>query len=135
MLSIFLYLYLFFSCLISALPPHMALLSIQATSPERRFTQKEIIAGEERPKYLLIKQHQDSVSSGSNATSAGIYYVHLQNIFFFSFGSLFLWHLHFFFLPLLSIETWASIHFDTWKRKMLKAPTKWVARRTMILQI
>lgn len=60
-------------CLISALPPHMALLSIQATSPERRFTQKEIIAGEERPKYLLIKQHQDSVSSGSSATSAGIY--------------------------------------------------------------
>lgn len=50
----------------------MALLSIQATSPERRFTQKEIIAGEERPKYLLIKQHQDSASSGTNATSAGI---------------------------------------------------------------
>lgn len=46
--------------------PHMALLSIQATSPERRFTQKEIIAGEEcaTGKYLLIKQHQDSVSSG-----------------------------------------------------------------------
>lgn len=53
--------------------PHMALLSIQATSPERRFTQKEIIAGEERPKYLLIKQHQDAVSSAPNATSAGIY--------------------------------------------------------------
>lgn len=52
----------------------MALLSIQATSPERRFTQKEIIAGEERPKYLLIKQHQDSVTSGgggTNATSSG----------------------------------------------------------------
>lgn len=57
----------------------MALLSIQATSPERRFTQKEIIAGEERPKYLLIKQHQDSISSGgggsgnssTNATSSG----------------------------------------------------------------
>lgn len=43
----------------------MALLSIQATSPERRFTQKEIIAGEERPKYLLIKQHQDAVSASS----------------------------------------------------------------------
>lgn len=40
--------------------PHVALLSIQATSPERRFTQKEIIAGEERPKYLLMKQHQDA---------------------------------------------------------------------------
>lgn len=58
----------------------MALLSIQATSPERRFTQKEIIAGEERPKYLLIKQHQDAVSSssgggGTNATtlSAGTF--------------------------------------------------------------
>lgn len=37
---------------------HMALLSIQATSPERRFTQKEIIAGEERPKYMLLKQQQ-----------------------------------------------------------------------------
>lgn len=48
----------------------MALLSIQATSPERRFTQKEIIAGEERPKYLLIKQHQDSVSSSGGAANA-----------------------------------------------------------------
>lgn len=38
---------------------HMALLSIQATSPERRFTQKEIIAGEERPKYVLAKQQQE----------------------------------------------------------------------------
>lgn len=51
----------------------MQLLAIQATSPERRFTQKEIIAGEERPKYLLIKQLQDSVSAGSNAASTGIY--------------------------------------------------------------
>lgn len=57
----------------------MALLSIQATSPERRFTQKEIIAGEERPKYLLIKQHQDAVSAssggGTNAStlSAGTF--------------------------------------------------------------
>lgn len=57
----------------------MALLSIQATSPERRFTQKEIIAGEERPKYLLIKQHQDAVSAssggGANAStlSAGTF--------------------------------------------------------------
>lgn len=66
-------------CFFSALP-HMALLSIQATSPERRFTQKEIIAGEERPKYLLIKQHQDSVSSGSNVTSAGTYKRHYQHL-------------------------------------------------------
>lgn len=54
-----------FSSLCCLALPHMALLSIQATSPERRFTQKEIIAGEERPKYLLIKQHQDA-----NATPA-----------------------------------------------------------------
>lgn len=53
--------------------PHMQLLSIQATSPERRFTQKEIIAGEERPKYLLIKQLQDAVAAGPNATSTGIF--------------------------------------------------------------
>lgn len=46
----------------------MALLSIQATSPERRFTQKEIIAGEERPKYLLIK-HQETPSTGTNSTT------------------------------------------------------------------
>lgn len=50
--------------------PHMALLSIQATSPERRFTQKEIIAGEERPKYLLIKQHQDGTSPSAAGTIA-----------------------------------------------------------------
>lgn len=50
--------------------PHVALVSIQATSPERRFTQKEIIAGEERPKYLLIKQHQDAAAAGNyNALS------------------------------------------------------------------
>lgn len=49
--------------------PHMALVSIQATSPERRFTQKEIIAGEERPKYLLIKQHQDAAAAAA-ATAA-----------------------------------------------------------------
>lgn len=70
----------FFSAL-----PHMALLSIQATSPERRFTQKEIIAGEERPKYLLIKQHQDSVSSGgTNATlSAGKFMnTHISFLFY-----------------------------------------------------
>lgn len=40
--------------------PHVALVPIQTSSPERRITsQKEIIAGEERPRYLLIKQHQD----------------------------------------------------------------------------
>lgn len=41
--------------------PHLALIPIQTSSPERRITsQKEIVAGEERPKYLFIKQHQDS---------------------------------------------------------------------------
>lgn len=40
---------------------HVALVPIQTSSPERCVTsQKEIIAGEERPKYLLIKQHQDA---------------------------------------------------------------------------
>lgn len=58
-----------FSCHFIALPPHMALLSIQATSPERRFTQKEIIAGEERPKYLLIKHQDQAPAAGTNATS------------------------------------------------------------------
>lgn len=42
-------------------PPHVALLPIQTSSPERCVTsQKEIIAGEERPKYLLIKQQQEN---------------------------------------------------------------------------
>lgn len=50
--------------------PHMALLSIQATSPERRFTQKEIIAGEERPKYLLIKHQDTPPAPGSNTAPA-----------------------------------------------------------------
>lgn len=62
--------------------PHMQLLSIQATSPERRFTQKEIIAGEERPKYLLIKQLQDAVAAGPNAASTGIFFffhLHTEN--------------------------------------------------------
>lgn len=41
--------------------PHVALVPIQTSSPERRITsQKEIIAGEERPKYLLIKQLQEA---------------------------------------------------------------------------
>lgn len=42
----------------------MALVPLQTSSPERRITQKEIIAGEERPKYLLIKQHQENSSTG-----------------------------------------------------------------------
>lgn len=68
---IFLYLFLFLDCISANLDetipvvPHVALLSIQATSPERRFTQKEIIAGEERPKYLLIKQHQEAAAAAA----------------------------------------------------------------------
>uniref|UniRef100_A0A182P6R1 Uncharacterized protein n=1 Tax=Anopheles epiroticus TaxID=199890 RepID=A0A182P6R1_9DIPT len=46
------------------LPPHatlpIALVPLTKSSPERRITQKEIIAGEERPKFLTIKQVQDS---------------------------------------------------------------------------
>lgn len=46
------------------LPPHatlpIALVPLQKSSPERRITQKEIIAGEERPKFLTIKQVQDA---------------------------------------------------------------------------
>lgn len=38
--------------------PRVALVPIKTTSPERRITQKEIIAGEERPKYLSIKHHE-----------------------------------------------------------------------------
>lgn len=52
--------------------PHVALLSIQATSPERRFTQKEIIAGEERPKYLLIKQHQEAAAAAAAVAGKSI---------------------------------------------------------------
>lgn len=38
--------------------PHVAIVPIKTSSPERRTTtsQKEIVAGEERPKYLAIKQ-------------------------------------------------------------------------------
>lgn len=50
------------------LPPHatlpIALVPLTKSSPERRITQKEIIAGEERPKFLTIKQVQDSGSQG-----------------------------------------------------------------------
>uniref|UniRef100_A0A182QE94 Uncharacterized protein n=1 Tax=Anopheles farauti TaxID=69004 RepID=A0A182QE94_9DIPT len=46
------------------LPPHatlpIALVPLAKSSPERRVTAKEIIAGEERPKFLTIKQVQDS---------------------------------------------------------------------------
>lgn len=66
LISIFICFFLFIIDYVSSITdepipvlPHVALLSIQATSPERRFTQKEIIAGEERPKYVLTKQHPD----------------------------------------------------------------------------
>lgn len=36
------------------------LVPYQKASPERRITQKEIIAGEERPKFLTIKQLQEA---------------------------------------------------------------------------
>lgn len=46
------------------MPPQLlaigALVPLQKPSPERRGTQKEIIAGEERPKFLTIKQIQES---------------------------------------------------------------------------
>lgn len=46
------------------MPPQLltigTLVPIQKPSPERRITQKEIIAGEERPKFLTIKQIQES---------------------------------------------------------------------------
>ena len=40
--------------------PHVALVPLQSASPERRVTQKEIIAGEERPKYLAVKHLQET---------------------------------------------------------------------------
>lgn len=49
--------------------PHVALVPIQTSSPERRITQKEIIAGEERPKYLLIKQHQENATAGNDLSA------------------------------------------------------------------
>ncbi|XP_059621245.1 uncharacterized protein LOC132264923 [Phlebotomus argentipes] len=42
--------------------PHVAIVPIKTTSPERRVTQKEIIAGEERPKYLAIKQQLEAAT-------------------------------------------------------------------------
>lgn len=44
--------------------PHVAIVPIKTTSPERRVTQKEIIAGEERPKYLAIKQQLEATAQG-----------------------------------------------------------------------
>lgn len=75
--------------------PHVALLSIQATSPERRFTQKEIIAGEERPKYLLIKQHQEAAAAAAAVAGKFI-------LFKFNFDQSFF--LFLFFNPYLFIE-------------------------------
>lgn len=47
-------------------PPHVlaigSLVPIQKSSPERR-NQKEIVAGEERPKFLTIKQTEDAQGS------------------------------------------------------------------------
>lgn len=44
----------------------LQLIPIQKSSPERRTSQKEIIAGEERPKFLTIKQIQDGQGSFLN---------------------------------------------------------------------
>lgn len=60
--------------------PHVALVPLQTSSPERRITQKEIIAGEERPKYLLIKQHQDPAAGNIHTIQTQMY---SQNLFFF----------------------------------------------------
>ncbi|XP_055548546.1 uncharacterized protein LOC129732077 isoform X2 [Wyeomyia smithii] len=55
------------------LPPHatlpIALVPLQKSSPERRITQKEIIAGEERPKFLTIKQVQDASQGDDDSMS------------------------------------------------------------------
>uniref|UniRef100_A0A182JME2 Uncharacterized protein n=1 Tax=Anopheles atroparvus TaxID=41427 RepID=A0A182JME2_ANOAO len=57
------------------LPPHaalpIALVPLAKSSPERRVTQKEIIAGEERPKFLTIKQVQDSSSQDGEDGGGG----------------------------------------------------------------
>uniref|UniRef100_A0A182TQN2 Uncharacterized protein n=1 Tax=Anopheles melas TaxID=34690 RepID=A0A182TQN2_9DIPT len=57
------------------LPPHatlpIALVPLTKSSPERRITQKEIIAGEERPKFLTIKQVQDSGSQDGDGKGGG----------------------------------------------------------------
>lgn len=118
---------LIFFSLVSALP-QIALLSIQASSPERRFTQKEIIAGEERPKYLLIKQHADSVAPGSNATPTGIY----DFINIFSNDS--------FFSPSFSIYCFVDSEQTTWKyvwgiHTFWLDDERWMLRFTIINQL
>ncbi|XP_073830979.1 uncharacterized protein isoform X4 [Musca autumnalis] len=40
--------------------PAVAILPLHTSSPERRITQKEIIAGEERPRYVLQAQYKSS---------------------------------------------------------------------------
>lgn len=47
--------------------PAVALLPIHTSSPERRITQKEIIAGEERPKYVLQSQYKPSPTGGKSS--------------------------------------------------------------------
>lgn len=49
-------------CREDEIPPitAVALLPLHTSSPERRITQKEIIAGEERPKYVLQAQYKPS---------------------------------------------------------------------------
>ncbi|XP_055634479.1 uncharacterized protein LOC129774670 isoform X2 [Toxorhynchites rutilus septentrionalis] len=66
------------------LPPHatlpIALVPLQKFSPERRITQKEIVAGEERPKFLTIKQVQDvSQADDDKSQSAGLTVSKTQN--------------------------------------------------------
>lgn len=43
----------------------MALLPLHTSSPERRITQKEIIAGEERPKYVLQSQYKPQTAAAA----------------------------------------------------------------------
>ena len=40
--------------------PAVTLLPLHTSSPERRITQKEIVAGEERPKYVVQSQYKSS---------------------------------------------------------------------------
>lgn len=47
----------------------VALLPLHTSSPERRITQKEIIAGEERPKYVLQSQYKPSPGMKWNMSS------------------------------------------------------------------
>lgn len=45
--------------------PAVALLPLHTSSPERRITQKEIIAGEERPKYVLQSQYKPQAAAAA----------------------------------------------------------------------